>query len=302
MKAECVTIRPNSVEEIRKAFSDWTHRRRVLCSHIHFSKPSRSEDRLIMRSQLRQNERLSFENNLLSCEFAGEKLDLDLGRFDVKAGVDGHVLTFEFKASQSVGRPFRAKLSAIQRTKHPIFVSRALSALVEFEEELPRERIDEASAAPSNYMVLYEALTASSVVTHLASNDPFATARLRGVEQQSRLLEQSGGVLGVDEAADLLGLSRQAVDKRRRKGQLIGLTRGKRGYAYPVWQFEGGTTLRGLEQVLAALRDQDPWMQLTFFVNRNDRLERRSPLEALRSGDLDDVLQAAHSYGEHGAS
>jgi hypothetical protein len=255
-----------------------------------------------MRSQLRQDVRLRLQNNLLSCEFAGEKLDLDLDGFDVKAEVNGHILIFEFKTSQSFGRPLRDKLSAIEKTKHPIFVSRALNALVEFEEELPKERIEEASAAPSDYMVLYEALTAPSVAAHLAAKDPLATARLRGVEQQRTLLEQSGGVLGVDKVADLLGLSRQAVDKRRRRGQLLGLTRGKRGYVYPAWQFEGGKTLPNLEQILDALRDHDPWMQLTFFVNENDRLEGRTPIEELRSGHADRVLETARSYGEHGAA
>ena len=302
MTVESVTIRPNSVDEIRKAFSGWSHRRRKFPSHIRFSRPSRSDDRLIMRSHFREDVRLKFENNLLSYDFAGEKLDLDLGAFDVKAEVNGHILIFEFKTTPSLGRPLREKLSAIGKTKHPVFVSRALNALVDFEEDLSRERIDEASAASSDYMVLYEALTAPSIAAHLASKNPLATARLRGVEQQRDLLEQSGGVLGVHKVAEFLGLSRQAVDKRRRRGQLIALTRGKRGYVYPVWQFEGEKTLRNLEQVLDALREHDPWMQLSFFVNPNDRLEGRSPIEMLRSGHVERVLAAASSYGEHGAS
>jgi hypothetical protein len=301
MTAEPITIRPKSVEEIRKAFSDWRHRR-DFPSDIRFSKPARSENRLIMRSPWKQDVRLSFENNLLSCEFAGQELRLDLAGFDVKAEVLGLTFVFEFKTSQSCGQLLKKRLSAIEKSKHPIFVSRALNALVEFEEELPKERIDEASSAPSDYMVLLEALTASTVATHLAVEDPLATARLRGVEQQRKLLEQSGGVLRAEEVANLLGLSRQAVDKRRRRGRLIGLKRGKRGYVYPVWQFEGGATLPHLEEVLDALRDYDPWMQLAFFINLNDRLENRSPLEMLRSGESDRVLEAARSYAEHGAA
>jgi hypothetical protein len=302
MASESVTIRPNSVEEIREAVLRWSHRRRSLSSRIHFSRPSRSEDRLIMRSALRQDVRLRFANQLLSCEFAGEKLDLDLGGFDVKAEVDGHLLIFEFKTSEAIARPLKEKLRVIERTKHPVFVSRALNALVDFEAELPAERIEDASTAPSDYMVLYEALTAPSVATHLASKDPLAAARLRGVDQQRAILEESGGVIGVDEVAELLGLSRQAVDKRRRRSQLIGLTRGRRGYVYPVWQFNGGKTLPHLEQVLSVLRDHDPWMQLSFFINPQDRLNGRTALEELRKGHVDSVISAARSYGEQGAS
>jgi biotin operon repressor len=127
-------------------------------------------------------------------------------------------------------------------------------------------------------------------------------ARVRGVERQQNLVEQSGGTLKGERVAKLLGISRQAVDKRRRQNRLIGLTQGRRGYAYPIWQFHNGKTLSNLEKVLDQLRNHDPWMQLTFFLNANDRLEGSSPLEMLRSGKVEPVLEAATSYGEHGAA
>jgi hypothetical protein len=95
------------------------------------------------------------------------------------------------------------------------------------------------------------------------------------------------------------------VDKRRKQGQLIGLTQGKRGYAYPAWQFEGGRTLGHLEKVLEALEGHDPWTQLAFFVNGNERLDGKSPLELLRTAgtrELENILGSAASYGEHGAA
>ncbi len=303
MSSQSTTVRPKSVDEIRRTFTDWWgkyHRR--LGPDIRFSQPSRSEQWLRMWSPHARNVRLQLHNSELSCELAGgHKFHLVLDDFDVKTEVDSRMLYFEFKLSGDPARPLKEKLIAAQKTKHPVFLSRALNALAGLAQELPKERIDEASAAPTDYMVLVEALTAPSLAPQLALEDPLAAARLRGVERQRSLVEKSGGVLKGEKAAELLGISRQAVDKRRRQGRLIGLTQGRRGYAYPAWQFESGKTLTNLEKVLDRLQDHDPWMQLTFFLNANDRLEGRSPLDMLRSGKVEPVLEAAASYGEQGA-
>ena len=298
MTAKPITmVRPTSVEGIRKAFAG----RKRLSSLVEFSRPSRTENHIIMRSRLRDKLRFALVDQVLSYEYAGQKLALNLDAFDVKTEIEGDTLIFQVKAAKR-GQPIRGRVPAIEKTKNPVLVRRVLNALAEIEEELPKERIDAASAAPSDYMVLYEVMTEPAVATRLAEKDPLATAKLRGVKQQRQLLEQFGGVFGVSEVAELLNLSRQAVDKRRRSGQLIGLTRGRRGYVYPAWQFDDGKTLPHLEEVLDALSEHDPWMQLLFFVNPNDRLDERTPLDLLRSGQPDRVLVAARSYNEHGAS
>jgi hypothetical protein len=43
-------------------------------------------------------------------------------------------------------------------------------------------------------------------------------------------------------------------------------------------------------------------MKLAFFLNSNLRLNDESPLHRLRRGDIDAVLHAAETYGEHGAA
>ena len=147
-----------------------------------------------------------------------------------------------------------------------------------------------------------ETKTTRDQLAVLRQQDPLAPARLRGLREREKLLQVEGGTVGVDEAAALLGISRQAVDKRRRAGKLIGLTLGRRGYMYPVWQFSQGGTLPGLEEVLTELRGHDPWMQAIFMLSENTRLSGQAPLHELRHGHVDDVRRAARMLGEHGAA
>src|SRR5947209_199003 len=80
-----------------------------------------------------------------------------------------------------------------------------------------------------------------------------------------------GGTVSAEEAAGLLHMTRQGVDRRRQAGKLIGLLLGRRGYRYPVWQFDTSNGRTGtvpcLEDVLDALADHDPWAQAIFMVN-----------------------------------
>lgn len=129
-------------------------------------------------------------------------------------------------------------------------------------------------------------------------DDPLAAARARGVLAEKRLLESEGGVLSADEVAAALRITRQAVDKRRRLGRLLAVPRGANRWAYPAWQLAKGHTLPGLEDVLHALRHHDPLSQLTFFLAPDDVLGDRTPLAALRQGDVKAVLHATEGYGE----
>jgi biotin operon repressor len=303
MSSQLTTIYPKSLDEIPRAFEDWWAKyHRHVQSRIHFERRRKSENLLVLRSSPDRDIRLWVQENELSCELAGRKFHVVLNDFDVSTRLNNGFVLCEIKLRHSSLGSLKDSLNVVENTKNPIFFSRAINALAGLEHQLPKERIDEASAASTDYLVLLRAMTEPSVATQLATEDPLAAARLRGVERQQNLLKESGGVLSGAQVAKVLGLSRQAVEKRRRQGQLIGLTQGKRGYAYPAWQFERGRTLANLEGVLDVLQSHDPWMKLAFFVNRNDRLNGRSPLEQLRSGEFEAVLKAAASYGEQGAA
>ncbi len=179
-----------------------------------------------------------------------------------------------------------------------VFVTRAIRAILQLAEG---KHLEISAAAASDFDVLLSLLQRAEVQAILPSPDPLAQAKLRGVQAQQQLLQMAGGCISAPAAAERLGISRQAVDKRRTQGKLIALLTG-RTYHYPVWQFEQGNTLSGLEQVLKVLGVQDPWMQTAWFLNGNSRLEGHAPLQVLRQGELARVLDAAQSYGEQGAA
>lgn len=133
----------------------------------------------------------------------------------------------------------------------------------------------------------------------LVSDDPLAEARLRGIEERTRLLASEGGTLSGQKVASLLYISRQAVYKRYRAGRLLAVDCGRHGFALPAWQFVPGGVLPGLEEVLVALADLDAWMKLAFFLTENAAVRGETPLSALRRGRVKNVLRAAELQGEH---
>ena len=132
--------------------------------------------------------------------------------------------------------------------------------------------------------------------------DPLLKAKLKGLEVKQQLLAQDGEPLNSQEVADLLGMTRQAVDKRRNSNKLLGLSLGKRGYRYPAWQFSSGGILPGWELVLAALAEISSWGKLQFMLSGDIRLEGKTPLECLQIGKIEKVVAAAKAYGQQVAA
>lgn len=181
-----------------------------------------------------------------------------------------------------------------------VFLTRGLRALTRLAEALPSEALTEAAAADTDYAVLVAALETPAALEEFQRHNPLAEMRLRGLEARQRLLAAEGGPLSGEDVAHLLGISRQAVDKRRQAGRLLGIRVGPHRYAYPSWQFFEDGVLPGLEDVLHDLRHHDPWMQLAFMVNGNLCLDGKVPLEELRRGRVATVRRAARLYGEQG--
>jgi len=230
------------------------------------------------------------------------KLNLNLERFLVSSAYEGERLSVSIERDPELEHRLLASiLKQFNKTKHPAFCARMLRAVKDLETHLTTPLIDVATAAPTDQLVMLEAVSSAPWVSELAAQDPIVAAKLRGFELRQEMLKKSGGVLSSERVAELLNVSRQAVDKRRAGNQLLALTQGGRGYRYPSFQFEEGQTLEGLEEVLKNLSGLDPWMQLKFFTSPQERLGDKTPIEALRSGATNIVVRAASVYGEQGA-
>lgn len=160
----------------------------------------------------------------------------------------------------------------------------------------------EAVAASTDQEAMLRILAAPEMAAPVADTATIDGARAAGIEARDQLLTAQGGSWPVERVAKYLGLTRQAVDKRRRANKLIGLAVGRHGYLYPSWQFSRNGTVPGLEDVLGALHRHDPWSQVIFLLSPNDRLDGVTPLEALRKGQTEEVKIAAALFGEHGAA
>ncbi len=129
----------------------------------------------------------------------------------------------------------------------------------------------------------------------------------RGRPRWLEFLGSEGGVVTAGQMATLLGISRQAVDQRRRAGTLLGFRDKGREYLYPAWQVRDGRPLPGLERVLATLNagEHDPKSQVIFFLSPRGRFYDLRALDLLRAGsdrDIDEVDNAALGYLEQGSS
>lgn len=174
------------------------------------------------------------------------------------------------------------------------FLTRVIEGLIEIADA---SNLVDLTAADSNYEVLLAALQTPEALSLLTERDPLAKAKLRGLQLKQQLIEAEGGCVSSDEIAQMLGVTRQAINQRRQRGRLIGLSRGKGKYVYPLWQFtDTGKTLAGLEAVLEQLSEVDSWMQVTFFLNPNLRLENKTPLEVLRMGKVEPVVNGAAAF------
>jgi len=167
--------------------------------------------------------------------------------------------------------------------------------------QLHEAALKDALKGPTEFDTILHALERPEVAAAVRDQEPLVMARLRGIEAKRRILSEDGGMLSAEKVGDVLTMSRQAVEKRRKAGRLIGVSLGRRGFGYPAWQVSERGTLPGLEAVLDALKSHDVWTKLVFFTSDNAATDGKKPLNVLRSGAVEKVLAAARTYGEQGA-
>jgi len=128
-----------------------------------------------------------------------------------------------------------------------------------------------------------------------------ANAVARGIGVRQKLIEAEGGSLSAEEAARELGISKTAILKRYQKGRIIAWREERQNAArFPIWQFKDNKVLDGLEEVLKVLDSGsllDDFGRMIFFLSNRGLLGGKRPLDCLRAGEVNKVLQAAEGYG-----
>jgi hypothetical protein len=203
-------------------------------------------------------------------------------------------------------RSARPKLTREKQAVATPLLARMVSALSELVAEAPMEVLQRAAEAPSG------AGSAASLVAHLslasprlAAADPEAAAVARAAEFKQSLLT-SVPTYSTAEVATLLGISAEAVRKRRLAGKLLAVPLAS-DWRFPAWQFASPSsssrhgTIPGLERVLAALPMQNPWAQLDLLTAPLDRHGAQSIVGLLESGAADEAAGVVAAYGDHGA-
>ena len=162
------------------------------------------------------------------------------------------------------------------------------------------EALARALEAPTDFGALASALGNTVLAGSALDLDPFADALARGTAERERLALAAGGLLSAEQMGRVLGgITRQAVDKRRRAGALLAVQVAG-DWRYPAAQVnDDGMAPPGLPAVLAAANElgMSGWATLDFLLAPDAALDGMAPIEAMRRGSLPSVLRLLDAAG-----
>ncbi|API55883.1 DNA-binding protein (plasmid) [Rhizobium leguminosarum] len=169
------------------------------------------------------------------------------------------------------------------------FLRRATSALERISANVPAKDLADALSAPTDAGSLAQLLSRSDMVGSAINDlDPLVPALARNVEHRQNLVERAGGTMSAEDAGRILGISRQAVDKRRRAGTLLAVREGS-DWRYPLCQLDQGEVIAGISDVVRGFAAAGPWIALDFLLASDTALGGRTALQALCDGDREAV-------------
>jgi len=119
-------------------------------------------------------------------------------------------------------------------------------------------------------------------------------------ERRAALLDQTIDTAEIIELIESIQ-DRKGVDRRRRRGRLMGWRAGRRTL-HPEWQFDRrlGDTRPGLERVLAALDEvaSDPLVAQALMTTPRDDLDGGTLAELFARGQLETVVRLILAAGD----
>ena len=193
---------------------------------------------------------------------------------------------------------FMLEVHAKPDSDRAAFLRRGMSALERIANSVPNKTLIDALSAPTGAGSLAQLLSQADVLgSAVIDLDPLVPALARNLEHREHLLGLAGNAYSAEDAGRLLGITRQAVDKRRRAHTLLAIRSGS-DWRYPACQFDQGEVISGMSDVIAGFSAASPWIVLDFLLAPDTALNGQTPLDALRGGHRDAVLRLVRANGE----
>jgi Protein of unknown function (DUF2384) len=173
------------------------------------------------------------------------------------------------------------------------FLRRSFDAVSRIAAQADLKTLADALAAPTGVGALAHVLANSAAIgTSVVDLDPLAPLVARNAEHRQETLTAAGGALSSTDIARQLGITRQAVEKRRRANTLLAVRLGG-DWRYPRCQFDNATgeVIAGLPKLLAAFPKSNSWVVLDFLLAPDNTLGGETPLQLLRREGLTPVLE-----------
>jgi len=119
-------------------------------------------------------------------------------------------------------------------------------------------------------------------------------AKARGAARIAEILK-GPEMLSADQFADEIGATRETVNRKRRRHEILGLEGAKRGVRFPRWQLgKDGELIEGLPKLFDALGGR-PWAVYRFLLQHHGELNGNTGLDIMRAGRFEDAVAAAQS-------
>jgi hypothetical protein len=196
----------------------------------------------------------------------------------------------------------RAKRNGGQQALAQAFLKRSVKMLERISSSASSEALKSALCSPTDIGGVATLLSdLAPLAVDLSAVDPFVEAMARGAAIKQELLTSGGGGLTSSQVSSVLGITRQAVDKRRIRYALLAVPNGSGEYVYPACQFTADGVVPGLEEVLRAFRIRSPWTQLSALLSPAPALAGKTIVDALKSGAIEKAAAIAASFGEQAA-
>ncbi len=181
---------------------------------------------------------------------------------------------------------------------------RLVAAHKQLAQELPRHEVDLIVKDSEQTVALIQTKEPrTSAVTGGMLPSPLELARirkenlLRSFRERHLLLRDA---LTVKDVTDLLQVGRQTPHDRASAGTLLAI-KDNGQLRFPAWQFdpEGSDgVIQGLPEVVQAMRGPiSPLAKIKWFLTPKSLLAGRTPLDALREGNVEDVVTEASAIG-----